>query len=120
MNLPLRFTQAKWVAYLPTDPFYQTIIKPRIHAPIRPTDSILDQNEQYGLGLFIGQFRGVHYYQHLAEIAGFCGLLTYLPKHGISIVSLSNSSEAQELDSLIAALIMSGLVGQETDSIVDS
>lgn len=100
--------QAKWIAYLPTDPFYPSIAKPLIPAydPVRPGNSILDKGENYGLGMFIGSYRSVPYVEQWAAVAGFSGLISHFPALGLSVVSMSNSWEGREIGNLIVATMI--------------
>ncbi|KAI9639659.1 beta-lactamase/transpeptidase-like protein [Dioszegia hungarica] len=108
---------AKWLAYLPTDPFYHLIISPRSSVPggnpDRPGNTIIDAGEQYGFGLYTGSCQGVPFIEQWGAMGGFAGVLTILPSLDLSFVCLSNSWDGLEVGALVSRLLVNKVMGTD-------
>jgi CubicO group peptidase (beta-lactamase class C family) len=94
---------AKWVGFQFSNGsfFSREIIHPEIlqemHALQMPFSLPLNANEEiyqlgYGLGWFIGKYRGHDMISHDGAIDGFFSEVCFLPKEGLGLVVLTNSS----------------------------
>jgi CubicO group peptidase (beta-lactamase class C family) len=54
----------------------------------------VDAQTSYGLGWFVGEYKGVRLIQHEGNTLGFTSLLAFLPDKGLGVVVLSNAQSA--------------------------
>jgi CubicO group peptidase (beta-lactamase class C family) len=75
----------------------------------------VDAQTSYGLGWFVGEYKGVRLIQHGGNTLGFTSLLAFLPDKGLGVVVLSNAQNANPFTQAVMHRVLELAFGQSAE-----
>ncbi|WP_217349704.1 serine hydrolase, partial [Meiothermus sp. PNK-Is4] len=75
----------------------------------------VDAQTSYGLGWFVGEYKGVRLIQHGGNTLGFTSLLAFLPDKGLGVVVLSNAQNANPFTQAVMYRVLELAFGQSAE-----
>lgn len=101
----------RWLRYLlAAGPVAGSMTAPRIGIPDAPAHPELGL-ESYGMGLYLGRYRGRMLARHPGVIDGYAALISMMPGEGIGVVALTNMSGGNPVPAIVSYAIYDRLLG---------
>ena len=76
--------------------------------------------QSYGLGWFVGEYKGLPMYSHGGNTIGFTSELAFLPEAGLGVVVLTNAQGANPFTGAVVTRLLELLYQQPADSVAQT